>query len=161
MPIPTAKDLMVPRVLTARAEWTVQRLAAFLTEHAISGAPVLSAEGALIGVVSQSDVTRQRSTNVSNEDTAPAFYGGDTEHLATPAATADELAAQSEVTVRDIMMPALFCVDEDTPAPEIADKMIRSRLHRLLVVRPGSRRDVVGIISTLDLLQIVRDMEDV
>ena len=149
---------MSPRVLTTQADWSIERLAAFFTEHAISGAPVLSEDGALIGVVSLSDIARQRSAESPGDDQAPAYYRGGTEHLAPPAATLDELAAQSEATVRDIMMPTLFCVEEDTPAPEIADKMIRGHLHRLLVVRSGSRRDVVGIISALDLLPVVRDL---
>lgn len=161
MNTPTAKDLMSPRVLTARADWSIQRLAAFFTEHEISGAPVLSENGALIGVVSLTDIARHRGAEASEEDAAPAYYQGGTEHLEVPEATLDELAARTEAAVRDIMMPTLFCVDEDTPAAEIADKMLRGRLHRLLVVRSGSRRDVVGIITPLDLLQVVRDMAKV
>ncbi len=159
MPSPTAKDLMSSDVLAARADWTVQQLAAFLTEHAISGAPVVSEGGALVGVVSLSDIVQHRSTESPAteppEDAPPAFYQQGPPPLHVPDTLPDTASAP---TVQDIMMPTLFCVDEDTPAAEIADKMIRGRLHRLLVVRSGSHRDVVGIITTLDLLQIVRDM---
>lgn len=154
MTLPTAKELMSSDVLAARSDWTVQQLASFFTEHAISGAPVLSEGGALIGVVSLSDVAQHRSTEPT-EDAPPAFYQQSTGALHVPDTT---LKHPSETTVQDIMMPTLFCVEEDTPADEIANKMIRGRLHRLLVVRAGSRRDVVGIITTLDLLHVVRDM---
>ena len=160
MTLPTAQDLMSSQVLAARASWTVPQLAAFFTEHRISGAPVVSDDGALIGVVSLSDVAQHRSTAPSlagdAEEAPPAFY----QHshlLHTPAALPDDLET-SDATVRDIMMPTLFCVEADAPADAIADKMLRGRLHRLLVVRPGSRRDVVGIITTLDLLPVVRDL---
>lgn len=151
---------MSSRVLTAWADWTVEQFAAFLTEHEISGAPVLSEDGALIGVASLSDIARHESTEASDEDATPAYYRSASGHLTPPEAALDKLATRPETTVRDIMMPTLFCVDEDTPAPEIADKMIRSQLHRLLVVRPGSRRDVVGIVTSMDLMQVVRDMTD-
>lgn len=160
MTSPTAKDLMSSHVLAARADWTVQRLASFFTEHAISGAPVVSEDGALIGVVSLSDIAQHRSADASPEETTPAYYQS-TEPLHVPEATVDELAAPAKATVRDIMMPTLFCVEEDTPAAEIADKMLRAKLHRLLVVRTGSRRDVIGIITTLDMLKVVRDMAEV
>lgn len=148
---------MSSHVLAARADWTLQQLASFFTEHAISGAPVLSEGGALVGVVSLSDVARHESSETT-EDTPPAFYQHETAHLHVPPGTLDDLAAPSGTTVRDIMMPTLFCVDEDAPADEIADKMMRGGLHRLLVVRSGSRRDVVGIVTTLDMLQIIRDL---
>lgn len=157
MTLPKAKDLMSSHVLAARADWTLQQLASFFTEHAISGAPVLSEHGALVGVVSLSDMARHEGSDV-DQDAPPAFYQHGAAHLHVPSGTLDDLTAASATTVRDIMMPTLFCVDEDAPADEIADKMIRSGLHRLLVVRSGSRRDVVGIVTTLDMLHIVRDL---
>ena len=161
MTLPTAQDLMSSQVLAVRASWTVPQLAAFFTEHTISGAPVVSDDGVLIGVVSLRDVAQHHSAapapTDAAEDEPPSFYQQGGRALHVPPAMLGDLEA-SDVTVRDIMMPTLFCVDADTPANAIADKMLRGRLHRLLVVRPGSRRDVVGIITTLDLLPIIRDL---
>jgi len=163
MTLPTAHDLMSSQVLAVRANWTVPQLAAFFTEHRISGAPVVSDDGALIGVVSLSDVAQHRSEAPANApleepsaEEPPAFYQ-QSHALHLPPALLGDVEA-SEVTVRDIMMPTLFCVDADTPADEIADKMMRGRLHRLLVVRTGSRRDVIGIITSLDMLRVIRDL---
>jgi CBS domain-containing protein len=111
--------------------------------------------------VSLSDVAQHRSATppsaAPDEEAPPAFYQHSDAPLQVPPSTLEDLATR-EVTVRNIMMPTLFCVSADTPVDAIADKMLRSRLHRLLVVRPGSRRDVVGIITTLDLLPVLRDL---
>ena len=55
----TARDIMIHPVLAVRENWTVRDLAAFFTEKSISGAPVLSPDGRLTGVVSLSDIVDQ------------------------------------------------------------------------------------------------------
>jgi CBS domain-containing protein len=50
------------------------------------------------------------------------------------------------------MTPSIFAVDEEMPVSRVAEKMIRSHLHRLLVTR---RRKVVGILTTSDLLGLL------
>ena len=52
----TAADLMSPEVLTVREDLPVADLAAFLMRHDITGAPVVDAEGRLVGVVSVVDI---------------------------------------------------------------------------------------------------------
>lgn len=156
---PTARDLMTERVLAARADWSLKELASFFTEHTISGAPVISEYGGAIGVVSLTDIARHRSQASSageDEESPPAYFLGD-----APAPQKEEtlnsLRRHPKKTVKDIMMPAIFTVEEDATIQEIADRMVRGRLHRLLVVRAGTKRDIVGLVSTLDLLEWIRD----
>ena len=47
----TVKDVMRPEVLAVEAGWSMDQLADFLVDKSISGAPVTSADGQLIGVV--------------------------------------------------------------------------------------------------------------
>lgn len=154
----TARDLMTDRVLAARADWSLQELATFFTEHAISGAPVVSEYGAVIGVVSLSDIARHDSDPPADsepQDEPPAYFLGDV----TARQEEQQLSAlqgRTETTVQDIMMPALFTVEEDASVHQVADRMLRGRLHRLLVVRKNTKRDVVGIVSAMDLLEWVR-----
>lgn len=35
--------------------------------------------------------------------------------------------------------------------------LVRAQIHRLLVVHEGTKRDVAGIISAIDVLEWVRD----
>ena len=52
----TAQDVMTRDVLTARADWSIDRLADFFIDKSISGAPVLEPDGSLVGVVSSTDL---------------------------------------------------------------------------------------------------------
>lgn len=149
---------MTDRVLAARADWSLKELASFFMEHSISGAPVISEYGSVIGVVSLTDIARhdsEASPAPEVDEERPAYYLGD-------AATVQEqerleaLRHESEPTVEDVMMPALFTVEEEAPIYEVADRMVRGHLHRLLVVRTSTKRDVVGIISAIDLLSWIQ-----
>lgn len=161
MPTPTARDLMTNRVLSVQADWSLQELASFFTEHSISGAPVISDYGGAIGVVSLTDIVRHGSepppetADEAEAETPPAFYLGDADVREDEALSA--LRESPQTTVRDIMMPAVFTVEEDAPLHEVADRMVRAQIHRLLVVHAGTKRDVAGIISAMDVLEWVRD----
>lgn len=161
MPTPTARDLMTDRVLPAQADWSLQELATFFTEHSISGAPVVSDYGGVIGVVSMADIARHDSEaspeteNETEHEEPSAFYLGDADVRGNEALST--LRRHPETTVRDIMMPAVFTVEEDAPIQEVADRMVRAKIHRLLVVHSGTKRDIAGIISAIDVLAWVRD----
>jgi CBS domain-containing protein len=151
---------MTKRVLAARPGWSLQELASFFTEHAISGAPVVSDYGTAIGVVSLTDIVLYDSEAgpTSADEEPPAFFLGEG---ATPQTdeTLERLRSHPQTTVKDIMMPAVFTVEEDASIQEVADRMVRGQLHRLLVVRTDTKRDIVGIVSTLDLLEWIRNQE--
>jgi len=164
--VPAARDLMTDSVLAARADWSLSSLASFLTTHDISGAPVVSDQGRAIGVVSLRDLVRHgtesasadrssrsapASSDASSDDgTPPAFYLG--RGAEAPDVAAHDLPADAPATVRDIMMPIVVGVDETTSVYEVARRMARGRLHRLLVFRPGTQREVTGLLSAIDVL---------
>lgn len=58
--------------------------------------------------------------------------------------------------VRDVMTPSVFSVREDATVSEIATTLLHHHLHRVLVLRDG---EVVGLISTSDLLGLLVDAE--
>jgi CBS domain-containing protein len=68
-----------------------------------------------------------------------------------------ELHVQYEVQVQvlDIMTPMIFSVREDTSVQEVADTMLKGRIHRVFVTRDGK---LTGIVTALDMLQVIRDM---
>lgn len=151
----TAKEVMTPNVLAVQADWPLTRLAEFFIEHGISGAPVLTDQDALIGVVSLTDIVRYTSLP---EKEPPArqshtYYLGEMEQYYD----AEEIAAfrleESQATMREIMMPTVFWVDEEDPVVEVAEKMIRGRIHRLFVVHKDRKHEILGIITALDLLK--------
>lgn len=150
-----ARDLMNPDVLTVRDDLGLSELAEFLTDNEISGAPVEDVEGRLVGVVSLSDlaaaITGGRDQAVVDHS-QPSFFVRNWEDKFNPEDLAGLRVAESEATVGEIMTPSIFAVDEEMPVSAIAEKMIHSHVHRLLVTR---HQKVVGIISTSDLLGLL------
>jgi CBS domain-containing protein len=62
---------------------------------------------------------------------------------------------ESSVQVRDIMTPMIFKVEEDTSVQEVAETMLRGRIHRVFVTRGST---LTGIVTTLDMMQVIRDL---
>ena len=154
----TAADVMNPNVLMVQEDMTVEELASFLVESEISGAPVVDAAGRLVGVVSVTDLARSdaQGTDHGEDRSSPDFFVREwVDTLRRD--EVEELQFGGEMRVRDIMTPAIYSVDAETPIPEVAETLIHGHIHRLLVTS-GER--VVGIVTTSDLLGLlVREPE--
>lgn len=125
--IATVGQLMTPEPVvvleTAPADMAVR----MLEEHAVSGLPVIDADGALVGVISESDIVRARADEGMWKRWAELRVA----HLMhAPALTAD---------------PAMTIV-------EAAQLMERAHVHRLVVVGDDQQRPV-GVVSTSDLVR--------
>lgn len=155
----TAADLMNPELLTVPDDMPVWELAHFLIDNEISGAPVESAEGKLVGVVSLRDIVAAGSEE-DEEDYregyersdfyARGWRGGD---------ELDELEELEEIDlgdedllVEDIMTSRIHSVTPETAVSDVAGLMLQEHLHRVLVIDDGKP---VGIISTSDLLGLL------
>ena len=153
-----AKHIMTKSILKAREDWSIRRLAEFFAENSISGAPVISIDGKLVGVVSLTDIILQ---NTLSEREIPSYEPHEYYlHTLEDRYTKEDIASlqiKSEpvFTTHDIMTPTIFKVNEDTTVQEVADTLIRNRIHRVFVTR---EEKVVGVISTVDMLKIIRDM---
>lgn len=153
----TAADVMTRNVLTAHPDWSLELLLAFFSDHGISGAPVAGDDGVPVGVVSLMDVARSGAMVERAEPgrRVPAYYRDGVE-LYVSRDEIDRLMQDSdaEVRVRDLMTPMVFSVSETSSVQEIAAAMITGRIHRVFVTR---QREIVGIVSAMDLLPVVRD----
>jgi CBS domain-containing protein len=122
----TVGALMSTDPIVVSADAPLAEAARILEKHHIHGLPVVDALGGLVGVVSQTDMLRARTT----QDLWQRWPGLKVRHLMTsPALT---IAADAEVG-------------------EAAARMERERVHRLVVVDPDGRTPI-GIISTTDLV---------
>ncbi|MCG8606446.1 CBS domain-containing protein [bacterium] len=153
----TAKDIMNPDVIVVEADLSVRDLATLFTEKMISGAPVVDKEGKLRGVVSQSDIVRNdgHRTEIVQERSQNEYYlHGWEDKLNHEDMVELHLEEADALRVRDIMTPLVFKIPETVSLYEIVDTMIGGRIHRLIVTRGD---EVVGIVTTLDLLKTMRD----
>lgn len=150
----SVKDVMNPDVMTVTDEMTTGELARYLTEHEISGAPVVDSQGHLIGVVSMTDIGRHMAEpSELDSSSGSGFYRGSAEDVALED-FGQRYVEQSEATVRDVMTPVVHHVPATASVAEAARVMIREHIHRLVVTQDKAP---VGIITSIDLLQVVAE----
>ena len=153
----TAKDIMNEEVLAVGPNWSVEHLTDFLIENGISGAPVTSEEGKLVGVVSLRDIVGHSSMpakEYQSNDPHDYYLRGLERQYAKEEIKSFHIGTEAQDTVQDIMTPMIFHVKEDTGVKQVADTMIRGGIHRVFVTR-GEK--LVGVITTVDMLKIIRD----
>jgi len=153
-----AKDIMNREVLAVKSDWSLERLSEFLVGHAISGVPVMTGNGRLVGVVSLRDIITHESMGSEglpiNEPHDFYLNALESPHAGEEIATFT-IKRESLVTVGDIMTPRVFQVAEETTIQEVAETMIKSRIHRVFVTR-GEK--MVGVIATPEILEVLRSL---
>ena len=140
----TAADVMTREVITVSADATLREVAEILTQAGISGAPVVDADGRLVGIISESDLLNEEKRREALPRTA--LYG-------TVLISEEKLmrAYKGGLSLKawDVMTRDVITAEEDTSADEVCDLMITNRVNRIPVVRDGKP---VGIITRSDLL---------
>ncbi len=154
----TVKEIMNSPVLAVLEDWSMEELTEYLIANNVSGAPVESASGEVVGVVSMTDIVRYVNFPIKEQeahDVHEYFLSSISRQYALEELQAFRVESDSQVTVRDLMTDMLFAVDEDATVQDAADIMITGNIHRVLVT---SGKQVVGIVTALDLVRVVRDM---
>lgn len=154
----TVSDVMQREVLAVEADWSLEQLADFLVDNAISGAPVTAEDDRLVGVVSLTDIVRQnrlQEQGAGGEDTHDVYLFDLDRRMSREEMRELHIRFESPVQVRDIMTPMIFSVSEDTGVQEVADTMLKGRIHRVFVTRDGR---LSGIVTALDMLKVIRDL---
>ena len=123
-------DLMTLDVVVVRANASLDEAAALLDRHHVSGLPVVDGAGSLVGVVSQTDLVRARST----------------EYL---------WANWPGLAVRHLMTSPAITVRRSVSIATAAARMERERVHRLVVVADDDETLPIGILSMTDLVHAI------
>jgi len=153
----TVSNIMQREVLTVENDWSLDQLARFLTDNQISGAPVITDNGGLVGVVSLTDIVRHNGapeTHTTEHSTHEYYLHGLEMQVGQNVSRAFHVEEESSVTVQDIMTPMIFEISENASLQEAADTMVKGHIHRLFVTRKGR---IVGIVTALDILASIRD----
>ncbi|MDH3592919.1 MAG: CBS domain-containing protein [Planctomycetota bacterium] len=132
----TAKDVMTRELLTVTPATPLREFARLCAEDNVSGAPVVRVDGALVGIISRTDLMRR----LLEDD---PMFGGSSPAEGLPSIGEDNRQ------VADVMETKVVSVAPDTPVHEVAELMVEDRIHRVLVVEND---EPVGIITSLDLL---------
>ncbi len=123
------RDLMAPSPVTIQAESSLAQVAETLAEYDVSGLPVVDRGGAVIGVISQTDIVRLRGGSMPTSGT-------------------------HALLVRDLMTHPAITGPASASLHEAARLMTEHRVHRLVVVaeRGGGP---IGVISESDVVREV------
>jgi len=128
----TVGDRMALEPIVVHADASLSEAAVLMDRHHIHGLPVVDASGSLVGVVSQTDLARARTT----------------EYL---------WANWPGLAVRHLMTSPAITVLRSTPLTLAARKMERHRIHRLVVVDDADETIPVGVLSMTDLVHLIAE----
>lgn len=105
-------------------------------------------EGKMVGIITRSDFVR-----------APVLFKALDEYITE--GSGDKIAPFSErmanLTVGDIMPTQVLTCTKNTLVGEIAAKMTKHHVHRVVVVEDG---EPVGTVESLDLVKLMTDLID-
>jgi CBS domain-containing membrane protein len=148
----TAADLMSCDLVLVPKHMDLRTAAHVLSRAQVTGAPVIDAHGALVGVISATDFLhwaggeeRERPRRCSEACVCADWQMVDTHML-----PADSVAAR--MTRDPVTAPATAGIRE------LARQMLDAHIHRVIIVDVDNRP--VGIVSSTDLLAALARLED-
>ncbi|MBE7449980.1 MAG: CBS domain-containing protein [Kofleriaceae bacterium] len=150
------RELMQKDVIVVNPETSLLDVHRLFVEEEINGAPVVEENtGKVVGVISSLDLLRVVREEFDQIASVPGAYfrdelpGSDPDWNAAPADLAERMG---ERTVGDAMVTERVSVTSETTIAEAAALMRKQRIHRVLVV---DDHELVGILTTFDLLQVL------
>lgn len=150
----TVRDLMQRDVLVVSPETPLVDVHRLFVEEEINGAPVVEEDSSnVVGVISSLDVLRAvREEYEHVASVAGAYFrdelpGSDPDWNDAPADFAERMAS---LTAADAMVRERVWVPPDMAIADAAEMMRSQRIHRVLVI---DNHELVGILTTFDLLQ--------
>jgi len=135
-----AGDLMSTGAATIGPDASLADAARLMTQHRISGLPVVEPDGKLVGIVTEHDFLRQ------TDGQRPRWF----DVLLGESAGQINGRQLNEGRVRDVMSAPPISIDIETDVEEVVGIMQRHGVKRLPVLAQGK---IVGILSRANLLE--------
>lgn len=124
-------------VITVRPDLPIQEALEMMRKEHVRRFPVVDASGALVGIVSETDLLNASPSDATSLNVWEINY------------------LMSKITVGRVMTKDVVSVDEDTPLESAARVMADKKIGGLPVLREGK---VVGIITETDLFRIFTEL---
>jgi CBS-domain-containing membrane protein len=139
-----AADVMVTSVITVGPQASVQEVAKLLLTNRISGLPVVSDQGDLVGIVSEGDLLHRAEAGTGRR--RPWWLA----ILTGRDVLAAEYVREHSFKVADVMTRHVITATPDTSLQDIAHLLEKNGIKRVPIVDGGR---LVGIVSRANLLQ--------
>jgi len=140
-----AKDIMSYDVVTIGPDEPVQQAALLMLRHRFSGLPVVDANGALLGIITEGDFLRRNETGTLRRRSRWM------EFLVGPSRLAEEYVHAAGRRVDEVMTRDVHTVREDAPVSDIVDLMELHHIKRVPVVTRSGR--LIGIVTRTNLMR--------
>lgn len=128
-----ARDVMTSPVMTLSPDVPVPAAADFLGSHGFTAAPVVDADGQLVGIVSEADLVRS--------PVVPDWW---------------VLQGQPDPTVEQVMSSTPTTMRSADDLADVATAMFEARIRSIPIVDDG---ELVGIVTRRDVLRVVARRE--
>ena len=144
-----ARNAMHREVISVSASTSLADVKALLTEHHISGMPVVDDEKRVIGVVSEQDLLfkLENPAFFTLRDRVRHLFGDDSAHRKAHASNLTELMSTPPVTVSD-----------ETSLGQVATLLLERKINRVPVVDEADK--LIGIISRADLVRVLHQQQE-
>lgn len=146
-------DIMTREVISVRPDLRVGQIARVFREHQLSGLPVVSEEGELVGIITELDMVKRHA-----RPQMPAFLPLLGAYI--PLGTKEykeSLRRITGVSAQDIMTTPVNTISPDASVEDAATVMVSNRSNPLPVVDENGH--MIGIISRTDILRVIEELE--
>jgi CBS-domain-containing membrane protein len=139
-----AEHIMTTSVVTIDEDWFLTDAAKLMADHAVSGLPVLDAQGKVYGMISEKDFLKHMTPQEQ-----PSFMQAILNCLEQPGqCLANDF---KRLRVKEIMSSPPITVEMGTPVLKVADILESNRINRVPVLDQQS--NLTGIIARSDLVR--------
>lgn len=139
-----AQDIMTTSVITISPTASIADAANLMLAHHISGVPVTTPNGALVGMITEGDFLRRQELGTERKRSRWL------EFFLSPGKAADEYVLSHGQRVDEVMSVNVAFIRPDATLADIVTQMIERKIKRLPVV---ANDRVIGIVSRSDLLR--------
>jgi CBS domain-containing protein len=134
---------MTSFVVTVRPDATIEYAAQSMLQYRISGLPVTDSDGAVLGIVTESDLLRRAETGTEKRHARWVSF------LIGPGRLAQEYAHTHGRKVGEVMTERVITVTPQTSLADLVALMEARHVKRVPVVDQGR---LVGIVSRADVM---------
>lgn len=142
------REIMKTPVITVHEDCSLEEAAKTMLEHKIGCLPVVNGQGEICGIVTESDFAAKERGIPFSLYRFPQVFGN-----WMPKQGVERMYESARnMTVGKIMSRHVVYVKEDDSVETLLEKMLRSRFHRIPVVRG---KTPMGIVARHDLLSLM------
>ena len=141
---------MNPDVVCVHPGMTAGDALKFLLDRDVADAPVVTGEGGIIGILSQTVLVRH--VDAPSTVAATGRFFTDDDDYRDVGETRDH---HTETPIELLMSKEMHPVTRETGVAVAANIMRERRLHRLFVTDHGR---LVGVVTSLDMMRIVEEL---